>query len=68
MVLFFADPACRPCDALLPEVGRWQKAYSGRLTFAVLSQGTPSANREKFEGYGLQTVLLQGGNEGASAY
>ena len=68
VVLFFTDPSCRPCDALLPEIGRWQEAYGALLTFAVLSQGTPSANREKAEAYGVQTVLLQGGNEVASAY
>jgi peroxiredoxin/uncharacterized membrane protein YphA (DoxX/SURF4 family) len=68
VVLFFTDPACRPCDALLPEIGRWQEAYGELLTFAVLSQGTPSANREKIHAYGVQTVLLQGGNEVASAY
>jgi len=68
VVLFFTDPACHPCDALLPEIGRWQAAYGELLTFAVLSQGTPSANREKIEAYGVQTVLLQGGNEVGSAY
>lgn len=68
VVLFFTDPSCRPCDALLPEIERWQEAYGERLTFAVLSQGTPSANREKSEAYGVRTVLLRGGNEVASAY
>ncbi len=68
VVLFFTDPSCRPCDALLPEIGRWQEAYGELLTFAVLSQGSPSANRKTSEAYGLQTVLLQGGDEVASTF
>lgn len=68
VVLFFTDPACRPCGALLPEIGRWQEAYGERLAFALVSQGTPSANREMSEVHGLQTVLLQGGTEVMSAY
>ncbi len=41
MVLLFSDPGCGPCTALMPEVGRWQREYMGKLTLAVISRGTP---------------------------
>jgi thiol-disulfide isomerase/thioredoxin len=28
IVLVFSDPGCGPCNALLPEVGRWQQEHA----------------------------------------
>jgi peroxiredoxin len=68
VLLLFADPACGPCTALLPDLARWQREYATHVLFAVISQGTPEANRAKFASHGITPVLLQKGQEVAAAY
>jgi uncharacterized membrane protein YphA (DoxX/SURF4 family)/thiol-disulfide isomerase/thioredoxin len=67
VLLIFADPDCGPCRALLPEIGRWQRTYAGKLTLAILSVGTPEANR-KASRQAATRVLLQQDREVADAY
>ena len=67
ILLVFSDPDCGPCKALLPEVGRWQHKYASKLTLAVLSRGTPEANR-KATRHTVTHVLLQQDNEVVQAY
>lgn len=38
-LLVFTDPNCGPCQALLPEVGRWQRKLTEELTISLISQG-----------------------------
>jgi peroxiredoxin len=59
VMLIFTDPNCGPCNALLPEVGRWQEEHSEKLTIAPISRGDPEENRNKAQEHGLQNVLLQ---------
>jgi hypothetical protein len=40
VVLISGDPDCGPCNALLPEVGRWQREHAAQLTLALMSRGT----------------------------
>jgi peroxiredoxin len=68
VVLIFTDPDCGPCNALMPEIGAWQRDYSGDLMFAILSRGTVEANRAKSAEHGLFNVLLQVDREVADAY
>lgn len=68
VVLFFSDPGCGPCTALMPEVGRWQRDYAGKLTLALISRGAPEANRAKTSEHGISGVLLQKDREVALAY
>jgi peroxiredoxin/uncharacterized membrane protein YphA (DoxX/SURF4 family) len=68
VLLLFSDPGCGPCAALWPEVGRWQREYAGKLTLAVISRGTPEANRSKVSAHGIIQVLLQQNREVAAAY
>src|SRR5918911_1683168 len=65
VVLVFLDPDCGPCNALLPEVGRWQREQAGQLTLAVISRGTPEANLRKSAEHGISRVLLQQDREAA---
>jgi thiol-disulfide isomerase/thioredoxin len=37
VMLLFTNPRCGPCNALLPEVGRWQEEYASRLSVAPVS-------------------------------
>jgi peroxiredoxin len=68
VVLIFTDPDCGPCNALMPEIGAWQRDYSGDLMFAILSRGTVEANGAKSAEHGLFNVLLQVDREVADAY
>lgn len=68
VMLFFTDPNCTPCDALLPEVAGWQRAHAGKLNFALISRGDPEPNRSRMVQHGLERVLLQKDREVAEAY
>jgi thiol-disulfide isomerase/thioredoxin len=66
--LLFTNPHCGPCNALLPEVGRWQEEYASRLSVAPVSRGDPEENRIKAQEHGLTNVLLQADWEVSEAY
>lgn len=68
VLLLFTDPDCRPCEALMPDIGRWQRQYGQALTVALVSRGDPAANRVKAAEFGLPHVLLQHDHEVADAY
>lgn len=68
VLLVFTDPTCDPCNALLPDLGRWQQEHAAVLTVAVLSTGTPDANRAKMTEHGIATVLLEQDREIAELY
>lgn len=67
VMLIFSDPGCGPCTALMPEIGHWQRDHAG-LTIALLSRGTPEANRAKSAVHGLTQILLQDDREVAETY
>ncbi len=68
VMLVFSDPGCGPCNALLPDLGKWQREHASRLTVALLSRGTAEANRGKATEHGLSHVLLQKDREVAQSY
>ena len=68
VLLFFTNPDCEPCDALLPDVARWQREHSDRMVIGVISRGSIEANRAKAEKHNLRAVLVQKGREVAEAY
>jgi peroxiredoxin len=68
VMLVFSDPGCGPCNALLPDLGKWQREHAAKLTFALLSRGAAEANRAKATEHGLSHVLLQKDREVAQAY
>jgi methylamine dehydrogenase accessory protein MauD len=68
VMLIFTDPNCGPCNALLPEIGRWQEEYAEKLTVALISRGEPEENRTKTSEHSVQHVLLQEDWEMAEAY
>ncbi len=57
--LVFSDPTCGPCNALLPDIGKWQRDHATRLTVAVVSRGDADKNRSKVTEHGISHVLLQ---------
>jgi thiol-disulfide isomerase/thioredoxin len=68
VLLVSADPGCRPCASLLPEVAGWQREYAETLTVAVLTRGTVEANRRKLGSIGIARVLLQKQQEVVEVY
>jgi peroxiredoxin len=68
VMLLFSDPNCGPCNALLPEIGRWQQEHAQKLTILLVSRGTPEENRTKSQEHGLTQVLLQKDWEVSEAY
>jgi peroxiredoxin/uncharacterized membrane protein YphA (DoxX/SURF4 family) len=68
VLLVLSDPHCGPCNALLPEIGRWEKDHSERLTIAVISRGDADSNRAKGTERTLSHVLLQTDREVAQSY
>ena len=68
VLLVFTDPNCGPCNALMPDVGRWQREHAAKLTTAIITRGTADANRAKMAEHGVTHVLLQKGDEVADAY
>ena len=68
VVLLFAHPACGPCEALLPDVARWQTEHEKQLTFVIVSEGAVKENRGVFTGGRFRNVLLQTKTEVSDAY
>ncbi|MFL5760002.1 MAG: redoxin domain-containing protein [Thermomicrobiales bacterium] len=68
VALVFSNPGCGPCNALLPELGRWQRENADRVTIALIGEGSQKANRAKSTEHGMSRVLLQAGREVAESY
>jgi methylamine dehydrogenase accessory protein MauD len=68
VMLLFTDPGCGPCNALMPEVGRWQRERKNDLNVVVLSRKSAEENRKKAAQHQLTRVLLQNDAEVAEAY
>jgi len=68
VVLVFMDPHCGPCNALVPDLGRWSREHAGRMTIAVVSRGKAKDNQAKYRDAGLEHVLLQEKDEVADRY
>jgi len=68
VTLVFSDPGCGPCNALMPEMGRWQREYADKLTFALISRGSVEDNRAKVSEHSIMHVLLQKDREIAESY
>ncbi|MGN6030103.1 MAG: redoxin domain-containing protein [Thermomicrobiales bacterium] len=72
IVLFFTDPRCDPCEALLPDLVAWQREAGDRARMAVISRGEPEANRRQATAHGLDGVaipiLMQQDMEAIAAY
>jgi peroxiredoxin/uncharacterized membrane protein YphA (DoxX/SURF4 family) len=68
LLLVFTEPSCGACDALLPDVARWQAEYADRLSIVAISSGQVEANRIKAAEHKLRDVLLQSNEEASKAY
>jgi peroxiredoxin len=67
VLLIFSDPACVPCNALMPEIDAWAREQQ-ELLFAVISRGSLEANRQKFSQYNAVQVMVQDGSDVSAQY
>lgn len=58
LLLVFSDPGCGPCDALAPDIARWQREHADEVTVAVLSAGESDGVAERAAEHGLERVLV----------
>ncbi len=68
VLLIFTDPNCGPCTSLLPEIGRWQRDHTEKLSISLISRGTTEENRTKSAEHGVVGVFLQEDWEISEAY
>src|SRR5215213_9696728 len=68
VMMLFTDPNCGPCNAILPEVGRWQEEHAQKLTLSLISRGDVEENKTKASEHGLTNVLLQEDWEVSASY
>jgi thiol-disulfide isomerase/thioredoxin len=68
VMALFTDPGCGPCNALLPDVGRWQEEHAHKLTLALVSRGEVEENETKAQEHGLRNVVLQKDWEVSESY
>jgi peroxiredoxin/uncharacterized membrane protein YphA (DoxX/SURF4 family) len=68
VMLLFTDPGCGPCNAMLPEVGRWQEEHAHKLTLALVGRGEVEENKTKAQEHALENVVLQKDWEVSEAY
>jgi thiol-disulfide isomerase/thioredoxin len=68
VMMLFTDPGCGPCNAMLPEVGRWQQEHAHKLTLALISRGEVEENKTKAQEHALKNMLLQKDWEVSESY
>ena len=63
VLLVFSDPECGPCDALLPDLARFEREHrENGLAVVMVGRGEPEENRRKAEAFGVEfPVVLQPG-------
>jgi thiol-disulfide isomerase/thioredoxin len=66
-LLLFTNPKCGPCQALAPDLTRWQREYSSTLSITLISEGSVKDNKWEGLGDGMK-ILLQNKREIAEAY
>jgi len=68
VMMLFTDPGCGPCNAMLPDVGRWQEEHAKKLTLSLVSRGEVEENKTKAQEHALKNVLLQNNWEVSESY
>jgi thiol-disulfide isomerase/thioredoxin/uncharacterized membrane protein YphA (DoxX/SURF4 family) len=60
VLLFFTDPGCGPCKALMPKIGEWRTQHSGTLTIAAVARGDAEKMRAEAAEHGVEPILAEG--------
>lgn len=59
LMLIFTDPACGPCNALMPHVATWQREHEATLTIALIARGNAADIRAKATEHGATRVFVE---------
>ena len=68
MLLVVTDPACKPCDLLMPDLAQWQEEPDKQVRVKVITRGSAGQNPRLGEEHRLNNVLLQRAFEIADAF
>jgi len=68
VLLIFSDSTCGPCNAMMGDVGKWQRDHIDKITTVVVTRGSIEDNRSKKKQHNLTHVLMQKDSEVADAY
>jgi peroxiredoxin len=68
VVLVFGQPGCGACDALLPDVARWQRDLTEQVKVALVIGGPPVHGADQVRDHGLGTVLFDDRRSVFAAY
>jgi peroxiredoxin len=68
LVLVFTQAGCAACDALLPDVARWQQLLTGRVTVALVNGGSAEAGHQIAREHQLASVLVDDRRRVLAAY
>jgi peroxiredoxin/uncharacterized membrane protein YphA (DoxX/SURF4 family) len=58
LLLISTDPKCGPCNALMPEIAKWQRELSSEVTIALLSSGRLADIKTEAREHGLINLLV----------
>lgn len=59
VLLVFTGPLCVPSRELLPDIARWQRSLSDRLTLATVTHGDPEHHDYELRVLGMHDVGIQ---------
>ncbi len=68
LMLVFSAAGCGPCEALLPDLARWQRQHHERLEIAVIASGDRERTAAVASEHGVSRVLWQDEREVSDAY
>lgn len=68
VLLVFLDPACGPCEVLMPYLAAWEKELSHSLTIQLIGNRSLEENRVKAARYGISQIAVQNGQEVSNSY
>ena len=57
-VFVFLSSDCEPCAALMPAIGRWQKAFADRLPIHAIGAGDAAEYQRLAEHHGIERLLM----------
>jgi uncharacterized membrane protein YphA (DoxX/SURF4 family)/peroxiredoxin len=59
VMLIFSSPFCKPCEALLPDLGKWLREIDEPPNVVLISRGGAPQNSEKLKEFDPSRVLVQ---------
>jgi len=68
VLLFFSEPGCSSCEAMLPSVARWQRDHADRLNIVYVTTQHPDLRNAGITKHGLHNVIVQTKREISESY